>query len=246
MPECVLAGLVAFNFWEPLAEAAEPALENSFLQGYEDAFCLVLLFGLVLGLLRLVTNSMAPAAVAYPSLLQRNGSVIGGLATGYLVAGFLTCVLQTLPWHESFMGYEARPKPPASWFARVMPPDRVWLATMRRAGAFPLAYEEDRREECRRTPTRNTSPSTSTAPLCCATLAIGATATVAARFPIWESVTRRSIGCRSRRETDGPQNHEAQNHDIPSFMILCFMILWASVLRIVHSCRKRRTSSATR
>jgi hypothetical protein len=56
-----------------------------------------------------------------------------GCVTGYLVAGFLLCMAQTLPWQEHFLGFD--PKVNAqSGLRRVLPPDRVWLAMMHYAG----------------------------------------------------------------------------------------------------------------
>ncbi len=49
----VLSGLVAFAFFEPLAGVLGPMFAGSFLAGYEDALCLIFLFALSLGLLRL-------------------------------------------------------------------------------------------------------------------------------------------------------------------------------------------------
>src|SRR4051794_33600809 len=99
-----VAGLVAFDLWEPCAVELAPMLAGSFLASYEDCFCLVLLFSLTLGLLRWTTNNLANIQPDYPPVLQQGGAVLFGLLTGYLVVGFLICVLQTLPWHENFMG----------------------------------------------------------------------------------------------------------------------------------------------
>jgi colicin V production protein len=140
-----VAGLIAFNFWEPLADLLDLMFANTILAGYEDALCLVLLFGLVLATLRWVTNSLAPAELEYHPGLHRGGTVLFGLATGYLVAGFLVCVLQTLPWHDHFMYFDPRydPEQPAAVVRQVLPPDRVWLALMRRAGAYAFSNSTD-------------------------------------------------------------------------------------------------------
>ena len=131
----LLAGLVAFNFWEPLAGLLEPLLH-----GYEDAVCLVALFGVTLGTLRIVANMLVKGHVRYHPLLRRGGCVCCGLLTGYLVAGFLVCVLQTLPWHRNFMGFNPDADAQnARTFRQLLPPDRVWLALLHRAGAYPFA-----------------------------------------------------------------------------------------------------------
>jgi hypothetical protein len=135
-----LAGLVAINFWEPLANLLDPALG-----GYEDILCLMALFCLTLGLLRVATNSLSSTQVDFPQALQRGGGVVFGLATGYLVSGFLVCALQTLPWHEEFMGFSGQYDSNENVLRSYLPADRVWLATMCRAGAYALSNTEDPR-----------------------------------------------------------------------------------------------------
>src|SRR5438128_12596719 len=75
----ILAGLVAFNFWEPIAALLDPMLSGSFLHGYEDAVCLVLLFSLVLGLLRAVTNNLARSRVQFQGWVHCGGGIFLGL-----------------------------------------------------------------------------------------------------------------------------------------------------------------------
>ena len=53
----LLAGLVAFSVFEPIANELDPMLGGSFLEGYEDCLCLIVLFCLTLGLLRLATSA---------------------------------------------------------------------------------------------------------------------------------------------------------------------------------------------
>jgi len=141
-----LAGLVAFNFWEPLAALLDPMLVGTFLHGYEDAVCLVLLFSLVLGLLRTVTNNLASSRIEFRGWLQSGGGILFGLITGYLVSGFLICTLQTLPWHENFMFFEPKYETgPEHLLRHVLPPDRVWLGLMHRVGAYAFSSGEDPR-----------------------------------------------------------------------------------------------------
>jgi hypothetical protein len=132
-----LAGMVAFAFWEPIADALSPLLAGSVLSGYEDAVCMVLLFAVTLGLLRLATNNLANAHLEYHPVLRQAGIVLFGMVAGYLASGFLLCVLQTLPWHSNFMQFDYHvdknaggPRTP-----RVLPPDHAWLALMH--GAMP-------------------------------------------------------------------------------------------------------------
>jgi len=135
----MLAGLIAFNFWEPLADLLDPLLSHSFFVGYEDAVCLTGLFAIAFALLRLTTNTLSGAVIEFHPLAQRIGGAFFGLATGYLLSGFLVSVLQTLPWHESFWGYEADWQSHESGLDNVLPPDRIWLSMMHRAGEAGFA-----------------------------------------------------------------------------------------------------------
>src|SRR5947209_2233970 len=78
----LLAGLVAFNFFEPLANELESNLEGSFLAGFEDAICLVGLFCATLGALRWVTNTLAPSELEFPVIVLQGGSILFGALTG--------------------------------------------------------------------------------------------------------------------------------------------------------------------
>jgi hypothetical protein len=139
----LIAGLVAFNFWEPLADLLDPAFTGSAMDGYEDAFILAFLFVGSLALLRLVTNNLAPAVIDYTQVPQQGGAAVVGLLTGYLVCGFFICLMQTIPWHKNFMGFEARVSDSDGLTRELLPPDRVWLALMRRVGAYSLSSRED-------------------------------------------------------------------------------------------------------
>jgi hypothetical protein len=140
----LLAGLIAFSLFEPLADQLDPMLADSFLAGYEDCFSLILLFSVSLGLLRMVTNNLAFTTLDYPPALLHGGGVFFGALTGYLVSGFLLCAFQTLPLPENFLKFDARfhPDNPTKAVRRLLPPDRAWLALMHRAGLGPLSWGE--------------------------------------------------------------------------------------------------------
>ncbi|HEV3204493.1 MAG TPA: CvpA family protein [Gemmataceae bacterium] len=120
------AGLVAFNFFEPLASQVE-------LGGYEDFLSLVLIFSLTLAILRTLTNTLANTEVEFIPHLQRPGGALFGMITGYLASGFILCAIQTLPWHENFMLFEPKYES-GNTLRSILPPDRLWLAMMHRAG----------------------------------------------------------------------------------------------------------------
>src|SRR5205823_3194100 len=134
-------GLIAFNFWEPMAAEMEPLLSGSPFAGFEDAVFLIGLFSAALALLRWATNSLVRTEPEQEPRVRQGVAVLFGLVTGYLTAGFLVCVLQTLPWHRNFLNFDPKVDPSSAThrIRRVLPPDRVWLALMHRAGDMPLA-----------------------------------------------------------------------------------------------------------
>jgi uncharacterized membrane protein required for colicin V production len=158
----LLAGLVAFNFFEPIAEQLDSMLADTFMHGYEDSFCLIALFSLTLLFLRWASNELIHTLILYNPILQQGGAVLFGVLAGYLVAGFLACVAQTLPANEHFLQLEPRVEVDSSGKIRhrIFPADRVWLALLHRAsktafdwdentfdpyGEFELHYAHDRR-----------------------------------------------------------------------------------------------------
>src|SRR5205823_3728695 len=93
-----LAGLITFNFYEPFAEEIDGIVQGTILAGFEDALCMIILFAIVLGCLRALTNNLANTDLELPALLQQVASGAIALVSGYILAGILVVMLQTLPW----------------------------------------------------------------------------------------------------------------------------------------------------
>jgi len=138
----LLAGFLAFEFWEPLADGLDGLFQGGVMAGLEDCIAMVIMFSLFLVILRIAVNSLAFTDVEFEPNVNRAGSIIVGLLTGYLVAGFLVVCFATLPWHENFMGFTTRAEDGQDGYRSYLPPDRVWLAIMRRAGASTLCWRE--------------------------------------------------------------------------------------------------------
>ena len=138
--QVLLAGLIAFGFWEPIADELDGLFQDGRMLGYEDCLVLTGLFAAVLFGLRQVTNRINTEPLDFNPKAQQIVGPLIGLVTGYFVSGFLICVLQTLPLDEDSLGF-ARADAPG--LRSYIPADRVWLAMMRRAGAYPLAWSEE-------------------------------------------------------------------------------------------------------
>jgi hypothetical protein len=139
---CVFfSGLFTFNFWEPMAGWIESMINNSPLQGYEDFLSMIILFCVALGLLRALTNALNNNEIEYQPMANQIGGGAIALITGYLLIGFLICAMETLPWGQNFLGFEPYSES-ESKVRSIMPPDRVWLALMHRAGKAALARSD--------------------------------------------------------------------------------------------------------
>lgn len=143
----LVSGLVAFGFWEPMADAVDQSLQRSLsaVRGCEDFIVLSILFGACLFGFRLAHQKLAPEMIDEHGALQHFGAAAVGLMTGYFVAGFLVCAMQTLPLDEKFLDFEPRTANEGG-LRSLFPPDRVWLALMRNASAAPLGWKEDKNE----------------------------------------------------------------------------------------------------
>ncbi len=137
----LIAGLVAFNFFEPIAELMEPRLQGNACAGCEDFIALIALFCVALLSLRVAANRLSPELLDEHGVLQFFGAGALGMLIGYLVSGFLLCAMQTLPLDERFLDFEPRDANEPS-YRSIYPGDRVWLAMMRHAGAKPFRWKD--------------------------------------------------------------------------------------------------------
>ncbi len=117
----VLSGLVAMNFYEPVAMYLTffvPAIAD-----YADFGALVVLFGGGVIGLRELTEYLAPLDIRVPDLLDTIGKWGFAAATGYVTTGILLTALHTAPLPRQFLDF--RPEAP-TFFG--IAPDRQWLA----------------------------------------------------------------------------------------------------------------------
>jgi hypothetical protein len=142
----LLAGLLTFNFYEPIADLLAPSLEGSFAEAAEDAIAMGFLFLPLLMLGRWLTFSLANTHIEYPPILYRAGGVAGGLLGGYLLAGFLVCAFQTLPLQREFLTFEVYEPAKTHGLRKFMPPDLVWLAMMQNLSRGALTRGKDENE----------------------------------------------------------------------------------------------------
>ncbi|MCS6975768.1 MAG: CvpA family protein [Gemmatales bacterium] len=121
----LFAGFLTFDLFEPMARALGQLGPTWDL--YADAVAITVLFCVIVLALRWITGRLMVAEPALPWLVRRFGGFVLGAATGYVVAGMLLCMVQTLPLPQRFLWYD-----PDNGIG-LGSPDRVWLAMMHRA-----------------------------------------------------------------------------------------------------------------
>ena len=130
---CVLlAGLIAMNFFEPLA-----SFFDGLAPAYRSYMDIVALLGLFIGLtfaLRMGSEYLTPVYIGLPSTLDQVGKWAFGAATGYLTMAILLTALHTAPFPREFLGF----KPERNNFFG-MAPDRQWLGFVQHMTEKPFA-----------------------------------------------------------------------------------------------------------
>lgn len=98
----LFGGVIAFNFYEPLAKLL--ADNVSFLAGFADTLCLFGLFIVATLLLRLTTETLAPAMVRFPTPLYHLGRLFFALACSLATMAILLLGFDTAPVHKKIFG----------------------------------------------------------------------------------------------------------------------------------------------
>lgn len=118
----LLGGLIAMNFFEPLANLLST---GGSWDWYWDFFCLIGLFAGSVTLLRMATEALMPLYVEVLPLLYDVGRWLLGAATGYLTTAFLAVALQTAPVPLEALGVQPDLREKLLFG---LGPDRQWLA----------------------------------------------------------------------------------------------------------------------
>jgi hypothetical protein len=139
----MFGGILAFAFFEPVAGELGGWLTGTILEGYEDGIALGGIFCAVFGALKLAANNLAPQEMDLPPLFQQVATGVVAGVGGFFLAGFLLCMIETLPLGDKVLGHDPLenvegPTTLASYF----PPDRLWLAMMYRMGNDNLSWGE--------------------------------------------------------------------------------------------------------
>jgi hypothetical protein len=106
----LFAGMIAFNFYEPLAVLLDKTGIN---WGFSDTLCFLLLFCVALVAFRLTTETLSPAMVRFPMPIYHLGRLIFGLGGAVLTIAILLIGFECAPVHKKlFTAYLYDSKPP--------------------------------------------------------------------------------------------------------------------------------------
>jgi hypothetical protein len=131
----VTAGLLATNFFEPLADWLD-GMQPTYTY-FWDFLSLWGLFFLIMGVMRLLTDSVSKVKVRFLKIVDRIGSGAFALWIGWVMVCFTLMTLHTAPLSRNFM-FEGFQTGNENRMILGLAPDRQWLSFMSRMaqGAF--------------------------------------------------------------------------------------------------------------
>jgi uncharacterized membrane protein required for colicin V production len=105
----LFAAMIAFNFYEPLATLIDSTGIN---WGFSDTLCLLGLFCITLVILRMTTETIAPAMVRFPMPVYHAGRLIFGFGAAALTMAVIILSYHTAPVHKKIfftIVYDSKP-----------------------------------------------------------------------------------------------------------------------------------------
>lgn len=133
----ILAVMVAFNYFEPLASTLE-AQDPSYTY-LLDFLALWGLFALSFGLLRMMTDILSRRRVVFDFWTETVGRSVLAIWIAWLFVGFVCATLHTAPLSAHFMGFQ---KTPTAGNFLGMAPGRQVLAFIQSRSMGALSREE--------------------------------------------------------------------------------------------------------
>jgi hypothetical protein len=106
----LFGALIAFNFYEPLAAMLD---STKIGWGFSDTLCLLGLFSISVLLLRMTTETIAPAQVRFPVPLYHAGRLIFGLGGAAVTMSIIILAFHCAPVYKKIFGVvDYKSKPP--------------------------------------------------------------------------------------------------------------------------------------
>ena len=98
----LLATMITMNFYEPLAQMI--GTNVSFLSGFADALCIMVIFSVTLLILRLLTEYLGPVMVRYPAPVYHLGRLVFAFLASVLAMGVMLLALDASPVDKKIFG----------------------------------------------------------------------------------------------------------------------------------------------
>ncbi len=128
----VFGGLIAFNFYEPLARLID---STGIGWGFSDTLSLLSIFCVAVMILRMTTETLAPAMVRFPAPIYHAGRLFFALATSLVTMAILILAFHCAPVHKRVFGaIDYKYKPPFG-----MGLDHQWLGFFQYTTGFIFA-----------------------------------------------------------------------------------------------------------
>lgn len=136
----VLAGMVATNYYEPVANFLEQ--RESSMTYFWDFLALWILFGLTFGLMRAITDELSKVRVRFKLPVERGGGIVLAILSGWVFVCFANMTLHTAPLSRNSFRGTFQPTPSDQHFFG-LGPDLAWLGFIQNAsrGGFSHADE---------------------------------------------------------------------------------------------------------
>ncbi len=116
----LFAAMIAFNFYEPVAKLVDSTGIN---WGFSDTLCMLGLFCIALVVLRMTTETIAPAMVRFPEPVYHAGRIVFSLAGGAVTVAIIILAFHAAPVHKKiFSAVDFKSKPPFG-----LGLDHLWL-----------------------------------------------------------------------------------------------------------------------
>ena len=118
--------MIAFNFYEPVAKLID---STGIPWGFSDTLCMLGLFCISLGLLRMTTETIAPAMVRFPTPVYHIGRLVFGLGGAVVTMAIVILAFHAAPVHKKiFSVVEVRHQTPVRTGTR---PSMAWVFPVR-------------------------------------------------------------------------------------------------------------------
>jgi hypothetical protein len=116
----LFAAMIAFNFYEPLASLID---QTGIGWGFSDTLCMLGLFCIALVVLRMTTETIAPAMVRFPMPVYHAGRLIFALGGAAITMAVVLLAFHAAPVHKKiFTTIDYKSKPPFG-----LGLDHLWL-----------------------------------------------------------------------------------------------------------------------